>query len=145
MPRPATQTDLRGIAELYNHYVQETNSIVTEDQALIAEEDIDHLLRRCKSEKLPVIVAVRGRMLLSSRPQLPSRHPQRSKLALPQVEGIIGFGFAESYNYGIGGLRTGRSRVTASLQFYVHPECTRKGIGSDLLDRLIQLMSSSYG
>lgn len=38
----------------------------------------------------------------------------------------------------------GRSRATLSLQLYVHPDYTRKGVGSNLLDRLIHCITPSY-
>jgi GNAT superfamily N-acetyltransferase len=74
-------------------------------------------------------------------------HPaqQKGKASLPQFELIIGFGYAETSNYGLGGTGLGRSRFTANLQFYVHPDYTRKGVGRSLLDRLIQSMSHGYG
>lgn len=140
--RPATGTDVKGIVEVYNLYVTSQNSMITEDQVPIVEEDIDYLIKHCETEKLPIIVAVKRRM---PPPQQQDRRPQPGKVILPQSESIIGFGFAESHNYGIGGARTGRSRATANLQFYVHPEYTRKGVGRSLLDRLIQCLSHGYG
>lgn len=64
---------------------------------------------------------------------------------LPQNEAIVGFAFAQPFCFGIGGKTTGRSRTTADIQFYVHSNFTRKGIGRCLLDRLVQCMSFAYG
>jgi hypothetical protein len=116
------------------------NSIITEDQSPVTEEDIGFLIRHTKSEKLPIIVAVKGKMPVSS-----TGKSGCSKASFSHFDSIIGFGFAETYCYGINGTRFGRSRFTVNLQFYVHPEYLRKRVGQSLLDRLIQLMSHSYG
>lgn len=141
--RPANETDLKGITDIYNYYA--LNSIAPEDQAPIAEEDVDFLIKHTRSEKLPIVVAVRGKMPLPSDTKVQNRAGQKGKAPLPQFEAIIGFGYAETYCYGIGGARSGRSRFTANLQFYVHPEYTRKKVGQSLLDRLIQSMAHGYG
>jgi hypothetical protein len=142
--RPATETDLKGIAHIYNHYAQSPHSIVTQDQTAINEEDVAFLINHTKGEKLPIIVAVRGRMPLpSNKSQI--RAPQKGKSLLPQFEGIIGFGYAETYCYGIGGGRLGLNRFTTNIHFYVHPEYTGKKVGRSLLDRLIKSLSHSYG
>lgn len=116
------------------------NSILPEDQEEVSEQDIASMIRICQEEKLPCIVAIRG-----TAPLVPgNRFGPPSKLLLPQFEFVAGFGFAQTYGYGLGGLRDGRSRANAELQFYTHHEYTRKGVGRSLLDRLIQSMSSSY-
>jgi ribosomal protein S18 acetylase RimI-like enzyme len=135
---------LKGIADIYNHYAQSPHSIVTEDQAAITEEDVAFLINHTKGEKLPIMVAVRGRMPLPSN-KSQNQAPQNVKSPLPQFEGIIGFGYAETYCYGIGGGRAGRTRFTANIHFYVHPEYTGKKVGRSLLDRLIKSLSHGYG
>jgi GNAT superfamily N-acetyltransferase len=136
---------LKGIANIYNHYTQYPHSIVTEDQAAISEDDVAFLINHTKGEKLPIIVAVRGRMPLPLQNKSQNRAQQNGKAPLPQFEGIIGFGYAETYCYGIGGGRVGRTRFTANIHFYVHPENTGKKIGRSLLDRLIKSLSHGYG
>jgi GNAT superfamily N-acetyltransferase len=119
------------------------NSNIPEDQAEILEDDMGAVIGLCKQEKLPFIVAIKGNAP-SFTPQ--SRYAPSAKPAMPQFEVVVGFGFGQTYSYGLGlsGIREGRSRATAELQFYVHPEYTRKGVGRSLLDRLIQVMSPSY-
>ena len=99
------------------------------------------MIKLCKQETLPFIVAIKGNV-----PVIPPQGHcgKSSKPLLPQFETIVGFGFAQTYGYGMGGRRDGRSRVTAELQFYVHHEYTRKGVGRSLLDRLTQTLSPSY-
>jgi GNAT superfamily N-acetyltransferase len=117
------------------------NSIIPEDQVEVSEDDIAALINTCRSEKLPCIVAIRGCVPSLKSPKNSFIH---SKSLLPKFENVIGFGVAQTYGYGFSGLRTGRSRTTADLQFYVHHEYTRKGVGRSILDRLIQCLSPSY-
>ena len=132
--RPATENDAQHIANIYNHYV--VNSIVPEDHEPLETKDILSTMRTLRSEQIPFIVAVRGRLPQQSQS---SRH-----VNLPQFENIVGFAFGEHRNYGLKGLATGRSRFSANLHLYVHHENTRQGIGRCLLDRLLQIMSYSY-
>jgi len=136
--RPATENDIKGITEIYNHYI--LNSNTTEDQVSIEECVIRRFMQASKAEKLPVIVAVKGQMPAQSEETATGK-----KDSVPRSEKIIGFGFAETFNYGMTGLRGGRSRFTANIQFYVHSEYTRKRVGQSLLDRLIQLCHHGYG
>ena len=122
-------------------YIDSKNSIIPEDQDEVLEEDIMGIIQLCQREKMPCIVAIKGTV---SALQTQQHYEKSSKSLLPQFETVVGFGFAQTYGYGIGGIREGRSRTTAELQFYVHHEYTRKGIGRSLLDRLIQSMSHSY-
>lgn len=117
------------------------NSIIPEDQDEVLDEDITGIIKLCQQEKLPCIVAIKGNV-----PALPPQghYGKSSKPPLPQFETVIGFGWAQTYGYGIGGIREGRSRTTAEVQFYAHHEYTRKGVGRSLLDRLVQSMSHSY-
>lgn len=118
------------------------NSIIPEDQDEIQQADIEAQIRILKEEKLPFVVAIKGKAPILT-PQ--GHYGKSSKPLLPQFETIVGYGFAQTYNYGIRGRRDGRSRATAELQFFVHRDYTRKGIGRSLLDRLIQSLSHSYG
>lgn len=119
------------------------NSNAPEDQVEVGDADIGAVIGLCMQEKLPFIVAIKG-----NAPTFASqtRYSPAAKPPMPQFEVIIGFGFGQTYSYGLGlsAIREGRSRATAELQFYVHPEFTRKGVGRSLLDRLIQSMSPSY-
>jgi len=138
--RPATVNDTRGIAEIYNYYINHSN--IPEDQEVIWDDDVLHLLKVCEEEKLPFIVAVRGN--LPPQRDTAGRHESSQKAKLPQFETIIGYSLAEIYNYDLKGRRKGKSRATAGLQLYVHHEYTRKGVGRNLLDRLMHTMSYGY-
>jgi hypothetical protein len=57
--RPAMDKDANSVAMIYNHYVSKCN--VTEDQATILDSDASFLITNARTEKLPFIVAVKGR------------------------------------------------------------------------------------
>lgn len=127
--RPATKKDAFGIAIVYNHWV--LHSSVPEDQKAISEDDVISLIRLARDEKTPFIVAVNGNL------------PETKALA--GEEKVIGFAFADSYGYGLNGMRTGRSRYTCNLNLYVDHQHQRKGVGRSLMDRLFQCLSYGYG
>ncbi|KAJ8065702.1 hypothetical protein OCU04_006374 [Sclerotinia nivalis] len=133
--RPATEADAKQILQIYNHYIIE--SYIPEDQEPLTESDILFLIQVTKKEKLPFVVAVKGRIpAQSANPKV--------KTKVPQYENIIGFGYTEMRGCGIAGKSTGRSRYTHNLHFYIHPDYTRKGVGSCVLDRLLLVSSRAY-
>ncbi|KAM3070314.1 hypothetical protein ACMFMG_010146 [Clarireedia jacksonii] len=133
--RPAIESDIAHILQIYNHYIN--HSHIPEDQDPLTEEDITFLIKNAKEEKLPVIVAVKGRVPLQSP-------YTKSKMKLPQYEHIIGFAFSDVRGYGISGKSNGRSRYTTNMHVYVHHKFVRKGVGRSLMDRLLQIMSRAW-
>jgi len=107
------------------------------------EHNIKHVLDLLEEEKLPFIVAVKGSIPTSPVSRAKNQRGQ-PKTTSPEGEVIVGFALATSFGYGLNGSRDGRSRAVTDLQFYVHPEYTRKGIGRSLLDRLLQCLCHSY-
>lgn len=138
--RPAEEKDVADIAAIYNHYI--VSSIIPEDQQKVTPEDMLEVLKITKMDKLPFIVAVKGRAPTFNDAQ--GRPGSSKKAIMPAVESAIGFSFSERFNYGFAGKWNGRSRATANLQLYVHPDYTRKGVGRNLLDRLIHCITPSY-
>jgi L-amino acid N-acyltransferase YncA len=137
--RPAQQKDAQDIMKIYNYYV--LNSIIPEDQQPINLEDAQALIDTAKREKLPFVVAVMGRV--------PPKHDAQgrtrsAKVILPQVESVIGFAFAERFNYAFSGSTRGRSRGTVTIQLYVDPNNTRRGVGRNTLDQLLRCMATAY-
>ncbi|PQE03003.1 acyl- n-acyltransferase protein [Rutstroemia sp. NJR-2017a BVV2] len=133
--RPAIESDSTHILQIYNHYID--HSYIPEDQDPLTEGDILFLINNAKEEKLPFIVAVKGRV--------PMQSPQaKRKTKLPQYEHIIGFAFSEARGCGISGKINGRSRYTTNMHLYVDHNFARKGIGRSLMDRMLQLVSRAY-
>ncbi|KAH8595580.1 hypothetical protein B0O99DRAFT_150344 [Bisporella sp. PMI_857] len=139
--RPAVAKDISQITKIYNHYA--LNTILTEDQEAVTEDDMKYLLEYLKKEQLPFIVAVKVGMPIGVAEK--RGRPGKGKATIPQDEAVVGFGFGQPYAYGIGNRRTGRSRLNLDIQFYVHEKFTRNGVGRSLLDRLLQCVSRSYG
>ncbi|RAL59476.1 hypothetical protein DID88_006591 [Monilinia fructigena] len=133
--RPATETDVKQILQIYNHYIAE--SYIPEDQEPLTESDIMFIIAVTKQQKLPFVVAVKGRVpTKSTNPKI--------KTKVPQYENVIGFGYTEMRGCGIAGKSTGRSRYTHNMHFYVHQDYTRKGVGSCVLDRLLKVSSRAW-
>lgn len=106
---------------------------------------IREMLKICQQEKLPFIVAIKGKMphALGKEPNFKGR-TQGEASAFPKDENVVGFAIAQGFCYGLAGLRSGRSRTTVDIQLYVDVNFTRKGIGRCLLDQLTQCLSFAY-
>jgi L-amino acid N-acyltransferase YncA len=137
--RPAQRKDAQDIRKIYNHYV--VNSIIPEDQQPISLEDAELLVETAQREKLPFVVAVKGRVPPTHDAQGRNR---AAKIILPQAETVLGFAFAERFNYAFSGNTKGRSRGTVTIQLYVDSTSTRKGVGRNALDQLLHCMATAY-
>lgn len=137
--RPAEDKDAAGIAEIYNYYIK--HSILTEDQEPVTAEQIKFILGCAKNEKMPLIVAIKGKE--PSMTDAQGRFGTSNQPMLPAVETVIGFASAERHNYGWWG-KSYRARATCNLQFYVHPQYTRKRVGRSLVDRLLHCLTLGY-
>ncbi|KAH9222719.1 hypothetical protein DL95DRAFT_285821 [Leptodontidium sp. 2 PMI_412] len=138
--RPAEEKDATDVVAIYNWYI--SNTAIPEDQVPIGIEDGKWLIKQAKEDNLPFLVAIKGRQPTSADAQ--GRPSPAKKIIMPAVESVIGFCFPERFNYGFAGNWKGRSRATVTLQLYVHNEHTRKGVGRNLLDRLIHCLNPGY-
>ncbi|RDL40442.1 uncharacterized protein BP5553_00421 [Venustampulla echinocandica] len=138
--RPVAIQDAVGIASLYNHYVNKSH--IPEDQEMLADTDVKHMIDLAHKDKMPFIVAIRGKQ--SAVVHMQGGPGPSQKRTRPVYEEVIGFASAESFNYGLAGERSGRSRATVNLQLYVHPDHTRQGLGRNLLDHLLHVMNPGY-
>lgn len=138
--RPATTKDLAGIVKIYNYYVN--NSILPEDQKDVTEQDMNFVLQGCKMNELPFIVAVKGQLPSSTDAQ----GRKLKKVVAPQHETVLGFTFAQIQAFGFGSANTfkGRSRMNANLHLYVHHEYQGRGVGRNLLDRLLKILNHAH-
>jgi L-amino acid N-acyltransferase YncA len=139
--RPAMEKDGVGIAAIYNDHV--VTSIIPEDQLALQPSFVDGILNTLRGEGLPIIVAVKGHMPSLNDAQ--GRPGPSQEANLPLAETVIGFAFAERFNYGFAAGVEGRSRATLNLQLYVHSDYKRKGVGQNLLDRLIHILTPARG
>ncbi|KAI6246030.1 hypothetical protein HI914_05547 [Erysiphe necator] len=138
--RPVIIEDSEKIAFIYNEQIDKGN--ITEDQQPISINDAKFLIESKKKDNLPFIVAVAGRA------PLPKKNMQDDKAQYDKLyvnKNVIGFAFNERFNYGFSGLSKGRSRFTTTIQLFVAQEYQGKGVGRNLLDRLIHMLSTAYG
>ncbi|KFY39291.1 hypothetical protein V494_04043 [Pseudogymnoascus sp. VKM F-4513 (FW-928)] len=122
--RPAEIKDIPGITIIYNQWI--LNSFIPEDQQPITEKDIKSVFEAARKDSYPFIVAIRGDPPIGNR--------------VAKSNEVVGFAMVERC-LGFGGVSNGRSRSTATIQFYVHQECLRHGIGGHLLDQLLRRVS----
>ncbi|KAL5354768.1 hypothetical protein ACLOAV_000857 [Pseudogymnoascus australis] len=122
--RPAEKKDVPGITAIYNQWV--LNSFIPEDQQPVTEDDIRSIFESARKGSYPFIVAIRGDTPVGSR--------------VTRSDEVVGFAMVERC-LGFGGASNGRSRSTATIQFYVHQECLRHGIGGHLLDQILRRVS----
>lgn len=126
--RPAQKKDIPGITAVYNSYT--LHSIAVEDQEFVGPENISDRLANIREELMPFVVAIKGKVPRDGRPT--------------EDEMVLGFGFAEGF-YGLrGSSRGGRSRYTATIEFYVHMEYLQNRIGHSLLDSILLGMNPVY-
>lgn len=125
--RPIEPKDAAGIAAIYNMEMQVSS--MTEDQTPVTVEQVLWFIKD-SMKKTPFIVAIRG-----SCPKIHSMHND---------EQVIGYARAEPFDFGLAGATVGRSRGTAIINLYVHPNFRRKHVGYSLMDRLLHMLSPAH-
>ena len=147
--RPVLPSDLKQIADIYNHYVEHT--IHAEELERTDENDWLNRLQNANQESFAFLVAVaksakasRGRDLRdrgSSRVDTGNgrRRNGNQRRSGPLHETVLGFAYAEDF--------AGRNtiyRYTAEIRLYVHPDNYRLGVGKTLMDRMIPSLDQGY-
>lgn len=144
--RPAELKDAARIRDIYNYYV--LNTIITEDQTEITVDVAANLIRYNQENKLPILVAVQGKLPPGNMPSSNNTgrrpQPEPRKIILPIQENVIGFASTDRAGFGLSG-SVGLHRYTAELKLYVDIKYTRKGVGRNLLDQLIHILNNGYG
>lgn len=138
--RPAELKDAAAIRDIYNYYIRST--IIPEDQTEITLDVAENLVQYAKNQKLPLIVAVQGK--LSPIKNVQGRRLQSPKTILPEHETVIGFAGTERSGFGATSSPHGLHRFTIDLKLYVDINYTRKGVGRNLLDHLIHTLYFGY-
>ena len=126
--RPAEPGDMRQVTQIYNQWAVDTLFTV-------AKEPVDasywrETYNNCQSEKFPFIVAVH----MKERPSRGVKDVKRKK-----AETLVGFSVANQY-----GPKSSVYRYSAELEFYVHREHLRQGIGRTMLDRMLFTLCEGY-
>ncbi|KAI0016919.1 hypothetical protein F4780DRAFT_631356 [Xylariomycetidae sp. FL0641] len=125
--RPAAKADVRAVAEIYNHEVENGYRLV--DAEPVPDERFLEILGFCRQAHMPFLVAVDGWY----------RHGD----AIPGRK-VIGFAMVDVGHRGIGGSRATHGTATGKLTAIVHPDFRHKKIGTALFDVVMSTCSPKY-
>ncbi|KAI4135881.1 MAG: hypothetical protein LQ347_000265 [Umbilicaria vellea] len=123
--RPAGASDMRQVTEIYNHYVK--NSVVASERMELTEAQWQARWRDSTGENFAFLVAVL------------KNGNRGGRFRRDNAETIVGFAYAEDFS----GSAT-MYRFTCELQFWVHPQHLRHGIGKTLVDRMLPALDNGY-
>lgn len=123
--RPVESGDLRQVANIYNHYVD--NSVVVPEMKRLNERQWAGRLADCRESNYAFLVAVQ----LIAKDGVNNRRGQQ--------ETICGFAYADDY-----GDKENAWRYTCELQVYVGSWIVRKGVGKSLIDRMMVALDPEY-
>ncbi|KAF1942927.1 hypothetical protein EJ02DRAFT_344468 [Clathrospora elynae] len=122
--RPVQPADVRGIAELYNYYVEKTIYAIEFDGR--TETQIRDRINDSVHAGLPYLVAI--------------SKANPSKLSPGYVnEKIVGYVSLDDYCD-----QSSMYRFTFEMELFVHPGFLRQGVGSCLLDRVLEMANTGY-
>ena len=125
--RPAYPADIGQMTDLYNHYV--TNTIHCPEFKPRTTQNFVNRLADILTNGLPWIVAV-------DRSKRTGLH---SSWVTHIPEKIVGLAYADHFHH-----PGSMYRYTVELDIFVHPEYYHKGIGSCLMDKMLNLMDLDY-
>ncbi|KAF2492174.1 hypothetical protein BU16DRAFT_491596 [Lophium mytilinum] len=123
--RPAYPADMEQVRDIYNHYVMHT--IQSPEYEPRTRTHMVNRITDITNNHLPYIVAI----------DRSHKGPNSGLRHLP--ERIVGFANADDYCH-----PGSMYRFTVEMELYVHPEYSHKGVGSCLLDKLLDLLDNGY-
>lgn len=117
--RPAKPSDTPGVYEIHKYYTLET--VITFKTAITTEAEHLENLKSVQSQHLPYIVAI------ISMPSLGGKAPR---------ELVVGYIYCSGFRSGKAGYRH-----TVELSLFCHPEHRFRGIGTQLLNKMLQVLA----
>ena len=123
--RPAEAGDMAQITEIYNHYVR--TAVVASERTPLTVAQWRARWQGSMDEHYAFIVAV----------QMSAKGPSHNRRQANEL--VIGFAYAEDY-----GDSDGVYRYTCEVQFWVHHDYPRVGVGKTLVDRMIFSLDPVY-
>lgn len=128
--RPAVRSDMMQIADIYNRYIH--FAVCAPEEQEFTEEDMKARWRDCQAQSLPMLVACEPSYTM--RPS--KRRPQDDCVFIP--EKVIGFACARDSTDAHACQRTKIVEFFTAHQYYM------KGVGTCLLDKMLQSLSASH-
>lgn len=131
--RPAVATDIPQMTAIYNWHIE--NGPRTAEHRTVPESDMRGRMEEVTSSKLPFIVAVMKVKRNSRRGRSASGNAHRSNdqgNGMAQEERIAGWGCAQDWTF-----MEYVERISAELEIYVAPELQHQGVGTCLMDKLM--------
>ncbi|QSS55104.1 N-Acyltransferase superfamily domain-containing protein [Histoplasma capsulatum var. duboisii H88] len=122
--RPIEKKDLQGLLKLFNWYIQNTVRCV--DLEPLSFGNLQERIDECEQDKFPALVAV-------------EKKPRLGHALNGEEEEIFGCILASDFT----GPAT-INRYTAELELFVEPKYCRLGVGSCLVDKLLEICDSDY-
>ncbi|KAI1331234.1 hypothetical protein F5Y16DRAFT_423746 [Xylariaceae sp. FL0255] len=116
--RPAVQSDMAEVANIYNHEVKNGYKVI--DRQPIAENYFSRILKDCQAEQMPFAVAVDGWYMDET-----TKGP------------VIGFAMVTAAIRGLGGSFNTMARPGGKLIVIVHPDYRGQKIGTALIDLIL--------
>lgn len=119
--RPAEASDVQGLLNIHDWYVANATQCI--EVSRLDASEMRQKIQECRQQKLPFIVAVQRR--IGTRPAHDRSQP---------TEHVLGYCFASSF-MGI---------YTAEVRVFVHHKHKRQGIGSCLMDKLLEACDPQF-
>jgi len=132
--RPANQSHVQQITDIYNWYIQ--NSVHVADLKQYTVEQIRQKIEEISKASLQVIVAIER----STVKEKNTGNGRGSDNGIPVSEKVLGFAWADDYH----SMFDSAHRYTADIELYVHCDYLLNGIGNCLLDRLLYFLDPGY-
>ncbi|RYO83342.1 hypothetical protein DL764_009468 [Monosporascus ibericus] len=125
--RPATEQDMEGVAAVYNREVNNSYKVVDTQPVTVAK--FHELLRGCKAQSQPFVVAVADWHFAGM---------EKSE------NSIIGFCLVDALERGISGSHNTSTKPCGKILVVVHPDWRQKKLGTALIDVVMASCSTRY-
>ncbi|KAM5445001.1 hypothetical protein MferCBS31731_000458 [Microsporum ferrugineum] len=122
--RPVEPKDITALVELFNWYVR--NTLRRADLEEITYDEMREHIEELRTDRYPFLVAV-------------ERHPKAWHAMNHEAEMLHGFCCISDFS---GPLST--QRFTCDIELFVHPKRFKLGVGSCLLDKMVEICDPKY-
>lgn len=147
--RPAVLADMEVVTAIYNAEV--LGAGMAPDSKAVPDTIFPTILRTCKANKKPFIVAVRDANELADPSKWPHKLAFDDRMRLKKAhekiigkgEEVVGFAYLGPSDYGIWATE-GNAQFSARIRCFVDSKHRRNGIGRALVDLMLQMTVTGY-